>query len=36
MFSHTNAGYRVDAGTILPSPQPIFPRYVEAETVQAS
>ena len=36
MFSHTNAGYRVDAGTILPSPQPIFPRYVEAETEQAS
>ena len=36
MFSHTNAGYRVDAGTILPPPQPIFPRYVEAETEQAS
>ena len=36
MFSHTNAGYRVDAGTILPPPQPIFPRYVEAETDQAS
>jgi len=36
MFPHTNAGYRVDAGTILPPPQPIFPRYVEAETEQAS
>ena len=36
MFSHTNAGYRVDAGTILPPPHPIFPRYVEAETEQAS
>jgi len=36
MFSHTNAGYRVDAGTILPPPQPIFPRHVEAETEQAS
>jgi len=36
MFSHTNAGYRVDAGAILPPPQPIFPRYVEAETEQAS
>lgn len=36
MFSHTNAGYRVDAGTQLPPPQPIFPRYVEAETEQAS
>jgi methionyl-tRNA synthetase len=36
MFSHTNAGYRVDAGTRLSPPQPIFPRYVEAETEQAS
>jgi methionyl-tRNA synthetase len=35
-FAHTNAGYRVEAGTQLPPPQPIFPRYVEAETEQAT
>lgn len=36
MFSHAQAGYRVDQGTHLPPPQPIFPRYVDVETEQAT
>lgn len=31
MFSHINDRYQVAAGVILPSPQPIFPRYVDPD-----
>jgi methionyl-tRNA synthetase len=30
-FIHIDPAYRVSAGKDLPTPQPIFPRYVETE-----
>jgi methionyl-tRNA synthetase len=35
-FSRLGAGGRLAPGTPLPPPQPIFPRYVEAETAEGS
>ena len=34
-FAHLGAGGRLAPGTPLPAPQPVFPRYVEAETAAA-
>ena len=28
-FAHVGAGHRLVAGTVLPKPEPVFPRYVE-------
>jgi methionyl-tRNA synthetase len=35
-FSRLGAGGRLAPGTPLPPPQPIFPRYVQAETAEGS
>lgn len=34
-FTHLGPAHRVAAGTALPAPAPIFPRYVEAEEAKA-
>jgi len=31
VFSHLGGGQRIAAGTKLPAPSPVFPRYVEPE-----
>jgi methionyl-tRNA synthetase len=35
-FAHTGAGFPLIAGTELPAPAPIFPRYVEPESAEGS
>ncbi len=34
MFAHADAAYALAGGTVLPAPQPVFPRYVEPESVK--
>ena len=34
-FAHVGDGHALVPGTVLPPPQPIFPRYAEAETARA-
>lgn len=35
MFAHANADFALRAGAPMPAPQPIFPRYVEAESAES-
>jgi methionyl-tRNA synthetase len=36
MLAHVGAAHRLVPGSVLPSPQPVFPRYVEAEKTEAT
>ncbi len=36
MLEHVGAAHRLAAGAMLPAPQPVFPRYVEAEKSEAT